>query len=372
MSAEGGPVVVLLLLLSLLLCSSSRVDEAERRQRRRHLASATTSSNNIRRRPAWTDGEYDWRVANASASLSAFAYCGNDTILAFRNYSGPVADLVPTNYVFDRYYDVHGYIGYSESYRVIFVVFRGSLSIKNWLDDFDTLMTSYPLCAGCSVHRGFHFAAQSVKTDVIGWTRALQEQHPDYSVVVTGHSLGGAMATLMAVELARPASAAAVATPTEGESEAARNARLIAAGGGGADNGGGGLRYVRHLSFGSPRVANGAAARYISSLLNNATTADGTPRPIMRTTHYRDIVPHNPFTTLGYMHVAGEWYEDKEGVVHGCTGHEDPKCADQWTFDEDIADHLVYLGQQMWCTAVVGGEEPDQGQGQGQGQDHQQ
>jgi hypothetical protein len=268
---------------------------------------------------------------------------------------------VVTNYVYDRYYDVHGYLAHSAAYKAIFVVFRGSLSIKNWLDDFDTLMTGYPLCAGCDVHRGFYFAAQSVKTDVIGWTRALQDRFPDYSVVCTGHSLGGALATLMAVELARPAANATADADV-------RNMRFADSGAGtgagagvgvglegkGGDSGGGGLRYVRHLSFGSPRLANGAAARYISSLLNSVPSTDGAPRPIIRTTHYKDIVPHNPFTTLGYMHVAGEWYEDKEGLVHACSGFEDPHCADQWTFDETIADHLTYLGQQMWCTAAVG------------------
>jgi NADPH-dependent 2,4-dienoyl-CoA reductase/sulfur reductase-like enzyme len=59
---------------------------------------------------------------------------------------------------------------------------------------------------------------------------------------------------------------------------------------------------IKHFSFGSPRVANAAAASFISSVL-----------PIVRTTHYRDIVVHNPFESFGYTHVTTEWYENNHG-----------------------------------------------------------
>ena len=59
---------------------------------------------------------------------------------------------------------------------------------------------------------------------------------------------------------------------------------------------------VRHISFGSPRVGNAAAASYMSHVL-----------PMVRTTHFRDIVPHNPFISLGYTHVTTEWYENMQG-----------------------------------------------------------
>lgn len=100
------------------------------------------------------------------------------------------------------------------------------------------------------------------------------------------------------------------------------------------------INNVRHTSFGSPRVGNAAASAYISNLLPEIT----------RTTHYKDIVPHNPFTNFGYVHVIGEWYENEKGFLSECSGYEDAHCADQWTFAEDIADHMRYLGRDMWCT----------------------
>ena len=62
------------------------------------------------------------------------------------------------------------------------------------------------------------------------------------------------------------------------------------------------INQVRHVSFGSPRVGNAAAAMYMSHVL-----------PMVRTTHFRDIVPHNPFISLGYTHVTTEWYENQQG-----------------------------------------------------------
>ena len=303
--------------------------------------------------------DYDYHMANATVVLSAYAYCSNATIAA-GGFPGALNDFVTTNVVYNRYYDVHGYIGYSSRLRAVFVVFRGSLSIKNWLDDFDTLMTAYPLCAGCNVHRGFYFAAQSVREDVVAWTQALQTRFPSFDVVVTGHSLGGALATLVAADLARPAAPRSPSPAPAGLSEEVRQGldAVYGRAGAGSDSGGG-LRNVRHVSFGSPRVANGAAAHYLSSLLPSNTT----PPRAVRTTHLRDIVPHNPFTTLGYSHIMGEWYEDEAGALRACVGYEDPQCADQWTFDETVADHLHYLGQQMWCPAPddVNAQQPPPG-----------
>lgn len=259
---------------------------------------------NVRRNAM--EGIYDWRAANASVSLSALSYCGNETILS-GNYSESiyVDDFIPTNIIYNKYYDVNGFIGISKNERAIYVVFRGSETITNWLDDFETLMTTYPLCPQCSVHAGFYYSSLSVKDDVVHWTQALQKDNPTFDVVVAGHSLGGALATLTAVNL------------------------II-----------NDITNVRHFSFGSPRVGNTAAAIFISSLLPE----------IYRTTHYKDIVPHNPFTNFGYKHVSGEWYENDQGKLSQCMGYEDVHCADQWTLEEDIADHMKYLGRSMWCT----------------------
>lgn len=251
---------------------------------------------------------YDWHYANSTVALSALAYCGNETIMSGSyNDSIFVNDFSPISLVYNHYYDVNGFIGISKADRAIYVIFRGSMTITNWLDDFETLMTNYPLCPQCLVHAGFYYSALSVKDDVIASVQYLQKLYPDYSVIVAGHSLGGALATLTAVNLITND-----------------------------------ISNIRHFSFGSPRLANAAAASFISKLLPE----------IYRTTHYKDIVPHNPFVHFGYIHVIGEWYENEKGDLNICLGPEDAQCADQWTFAENIADHMKYLGRDMWCNLI--------------------
>ena len=51
------------------------------------------------------------------------------------------------------------------------------------------------------VHMGFRKAYQTVENWVIAKTKALAKKHKDSSIKVTGHSLGGALAHLCALQL---------------------------------------------------------------------------------------------------------------------------------------------------------------------------
>ena len=82
----------------------------------------------------------------------------------------------------------------------IYIVYRGSESFENWLSDLDAILTEYPYCDKCQVHEGFYYAEQQVIKSVITNTKELISQYPTYKVVVTGHSLGAALATLTAVD----------------------------------------------------------------------------------------------------------------------------------------------------------------------------
>ena len=58
-------------------------------------------------------------------------------------------------------------------------------------------------CSGCRVHTGFHEAMQEALPAVIKSVEKLRRENPEYTVAAVGHSLGGAVATLMAEELRR-------------------------------------------------------------------------------------------------------------------------------------------------------------------------
>ena len=71
--------------------------------------------------------------------------------------------------IYDALYDTNGFIGYLPSDNSIYVSFRGSESVNNWITDFDstkTSYTSYPTC-GCEVHQGFYLAEQRALPQVL-------------------------------------------------------------------------------------------------------------------------------------------------------------------------------------------------------------
>lgn len=202
------------------------------------------------------------------------------------------------------------YIGYTPSQSTIYVAFRGSESIQNWLDNLDAVLTSYPLCSGCEVHKGFYSAEQSSIANVISQVKSLKSKYPSYKVLVTGHSLGAALATLTAMDLLHN-----------------------------------GVSPVRLFNYGSPRVGNDEFAAYASSKLTDRN----------RVTHHKDMVVHCPMHER-FTHISGEYYQPDDAVhLNACSGYEDPNCSYQWS-KTNVDDHLNYLGVVMGtggCDAIL-------------------
>jgi triacylglycerol lipase len=77
------------------------------------------------------------------------------------------------------------------------ISFRGTQSHADWLADFDALVIDNPFGAG-SVHQGFASVYCRIRASVVA---ALQ--HQAGPLIITGHSLGAALATLCAADFAR-------------------------------------------------------------------------------------------------------------------------------------------------------------------------
>jgi len=254
---------------------------------------------------------YDYKFGNASLWHSEITYCDPANYLT-RTYVGYTAGFVPVAAISDTVTSTHGYIGYQPSLETIFVTFRGSEDVRNWVTNLQASTTDYPLCSGCKVHNGFLEAEQKVFPSILATVKDLQAKYPSYSVITTGHSLGAALATLTAFDL--------VAN---------------------------GINSVKLFNYGCPRVGNTAFADWASS----------GKVPITRQTHYKDMVPHTPMHER-FTHVAGEIYEDLKsgGPLLDCVGEEDPKCSYQWHITS-IEDHLLYQGLTMGsggCASVGG------------------
>lgn len=91
----------------------------------------------------------------------------------------------------------------SEVNKRITVVFRGSESRSDWYYDLSLLKVK--LQDDVYVHSGFYNQLhkegtyEKIKDEIV----SLLEEHPDYKVFITGHSLGGALSTLFGYELSK-------------------------------------------------------------------------------------------------------------------------------------------------------------------------
>lgn len=85
---------------------------------------------------------------------------------------------------------------FKRDYGVI-VAFRGSESIKDWYHDMKTHRTRVPWLNNCRVHTGFLQQYSSIRRQII-------DNLQDHSgpIIFTGHSLGGALATIAALDFA--------------------------------------------------------------------------------------------------------------------------------------------------------------------------
>jgi hypothetical protein len=212
-----------------------------------------------------------------------------------------VVQYAPTN--------TFGYIG--NNGKTVEVVFRGTqpASLENWITDLSAFHTKpYPNVPNAFVHSGFMDAYDAVKPAVRSAVASLIASTNATRVVITGHSLGAAIATLCAADLA-----ASLKIP------------------------------FALYNFGSPRVGNRAFADYIAKIVPTA----------YRITNKADTVPHLPDTLMGFHHIAQEvwWHTTKEYKICDMSG-EDPSCENSrliWS----IPDHLDYLGinlVQVGCT----------------------
>ena len=136
---------------------------------------------------------------------------------------------------------------------VQFVAFRGSKEPRDVLTDAEFWRTTLITKEGIyEVHSGFLHAWTAVGVDVMTKVnRALP-------VVVTGHSLGGALALLCALQLEKS-----------------------------------GFVVAGVYTFGQPRVGNGQFARLYDLALKDRT---------FRFVHEEDIIPRSPTCFLGFRH----------------------------------------------------------------------
>jgi triacylglycerol lipase len=76
-------------------------------------------------------------------------------------------------------------------------------ALVNWVTNFDYKLTPYYDITGAEAHLGFFSSYNTVQKEVLDSVASLIELHPTAIIVVTGHSLGGALATFAALDIRR-------------------------------------------------------------------------------------------------------------------------------------------------------------------------
>ncbi|KPI82540.1 lipase precursor-like protein [Leptomonas seymouri] len=170
----------------------------------------------------------------------------------------------------------------------------------------------------CTVHAGFMLSYLSLRYRLRSAVLALLSAHPTYGVVVTGHSLGGALATLAAADL----------------QELLNRGNHTPA-----------PQPITLYSYGAPRVGNVAFAQWLTDLLSHGTH--------YRITHSRDPVVRLPFRFEGYAHTAGEVFyrslqRSSRVMCADTVTKQDWRCS-SGVFSVIVSDHLHYMGETTRC-----------------------
>jgi predicted lipase len=204
------------------------------------------------------------------------ARCEGDT-------AGTVLDLS----VQDEFLQGAGFVGYQERTKRIIASFRGTSTPQSVIADLDLwkvqadfeyrgLFKRAP--DGAKLHRGFQNTYARIRARTQESLKRMAQRFPDYEIVFTGHSLGGSVASIAAVDFHE-------------------------------QNPGNGHR-ISLYTFGQPRTGNRAWADYIQSLPFASR--------YYRIVREEDPVPHVPLLSMGYVHAGTHHNLDDRNSTSRC------------------------------------------------------
>lgn len=204
------------------------------------------------------DREFTWRAALSTALASKLAYASQAIVESTAQAWGL------TRCTFLDAVDTQCFVAVTA--EAVLVAFRGTENIRDWLADLNArrVTRSYGL-----VHRGFYHAFNDVRSQ-LEQTLALL---PGRRIVLTGHSLGGALATVAAAEWFSSGAFAPAAIYT----------------------------------YGQPRVGNETFRRYVNQKVGNTFS---------RFVNDDDIVTRVP---PGFRHVGKVFHFDASGELQNFT-----------------------------------------------------
>jgi hypothetical protein len=213
-------------------------------------------------------GSYTNRLGLKGAYFSASAYCPEKEVDNWKCYW---CDKVPNFDIIETFWDnktsTFCYFGKYINSNDYVLAFEGSQDNRDLIIDLQIAqLVPYKHYPNAKVHAGFWKSYLSIADEV----HKLLMSHNIEHLFVTGHSLGGALATIASLDIVEEL----------------------------------GINNITMVSLGAPRVGNAGYADLYASNLNN----------YYRVTHASDTVVHLPYMYLNYKHIPHEIFYPKRGL----------------------------------------------------------
>ncbi|XP_045194856.2 lipase ZK262.3-like [Mercenaria mercenaria] len=274
-------------------------------------------------------GVYNPQLAYSSTLLSAIAYTDTPTECMDTIFPDGGFELLYAigrrceDFSLFEYEECYAYTAISHKMKMIILAYRGTTTTSGNDQLYDEILSvlttpKTPFIIGGEVQYYFKQAHDKLFQCVRSSIEEMVRQYPDYDVVITGHSLGGALASLSAASL--------IYTGVVRENK------------------------LSLYTFGMPRVGDKDYAFNHDKIVNNS----------WRVVHGRDIVAHIPTCNLllgcrvtadGPYHHRTEIFYRTDPMTVGstyeqCEGDEDDQCSDGLVTDNwcvtDLGDCIDY------------------------------
>jgi hypothetical protein len=200
--------------------------------------------------------------------------------------------------------------------NIFWISLRGSDSIEDWLNNIqielvDLNWINEANSKNIKIHKGFSerwnnlypFFRDNIifSQSLINFKNQVKNDNFSNKIIITGHSLGGAIGTILALNM------------TLYDKD----------------------YYILITSFGAPRIGNNEFIELIKNQQNIK---------IMRFVNKKDLVPHIPPLIASYRHSPQEiWWTGKEIKNCSLIDGEDNECSNRFPAGTSIEDHAYFI-----------------------------